>query len=477
MAQYPNEAPPEYSISDPQPKSPKWIWWSRKRVWVPTLLIIVLVLFGIIFGAVYGVKQSQLENAERDRDQLLAAMNWTSSASSSRGYYPTGTSSYYPYPTPAPADPSAPLLTAQGNVPRDISAAAEAPQLLVWNLRDEGRLWKSESGSSESWEVYHGRRFLFAPVSVGTGDFRARNLKQTAVSVDAISGRIVYMHYHDGQWGDWQELEFAAQFLRRPAVISRAQDRVDILNVDREGHLWIVSYDGSSWSEWTELGTDISGEVSATSWGEDRIDVFAKNGEVVIHKYWNVDPGWAEDWYDLGDPSGGWFSEVRDERGSPLAASWRNGDDGVIDVFMTRGTSQHKIFQHGEWSDWLIVSASHEGGEFVNTQSIVQGRGGENKPRAHIISRGTDNCIHYIAHNGTDWGWWDYLWCNKDNVGNELYYPTEFMPTSMVAMENGNLELVVKNLLGDVLRQLLFTPVDDDRLWNNDDWTSMGQPL
>lgn len=311
---------------------------------------------------------------------------------------------------------------------------------------------------------------------MGTGDFRARNEKQTAVSVDAISGRIVYMHYHDGQWEDWQELEFGAQFLRRPAVISRAQDRVDVLALDSEGHLWIVSYDGSSWSEWTELGADINGEVSATSWGENRIDVFANNWKSIMHKYWNEETGWAENWDDLGDPGNGGPDQPGREPGSPLAASWRNGDDGVIDVFVSQGSSRHKMFQSGQWSDWLIVSASHEGSEFAHTQSIVEGLGGENEPFAHIISRGTNDCIHYITHNGTDWGLWNYLWCNEDDLGDELLYPTEFMPTSMVIMENGNLELVVKSLLGDVLRLLLFTPVEDHRPWKNEDWTNLGQP-
>ena len=93
--------------------------------------------------------------------------------------------------------------------------------------------------------------------------------------------------------------------------------------------------------------------------------------------------------------------------------SWREPEgDGVIEVVVNAGSTLHKLFSHGTWSDWNTVYASHEGYEFPDTQSIAKGDGVDGHPFAHLISRGMDNCIHYNAFNGTDWDFWNYLWCN-----------------------------------------------------------------
>lgn len=357
----------------------------------------------------------------------------------------------------------------QGQVPRDISATVGAPGLLLWDLGSDNKLYRVEQGGS--WEAYPDRQFLFTPVSVSTSD-----VTQMAVSVDAISGRIVYMHFYDGQWDNWRELEFAAQFLRRPAVISRAQGKVDVVNVDKNGYVWIISYDGTQWSEWTGLGDKVYSEVAATTWGENRIDVFAKHGENVLHKHWSSESGWAGAWDDLGDPWEKYYHEPGETSGSPLAVSWRNGEDGVIDVYMTYHGNSHKMFRNGAWSDWITISASHEGYEFIDTQSIARGDGQDGRPFAHLISRGTDDGIHYIAHNGTDWGSWDYLWIAK---GLHLDYPTQFMATFIAGGGSGNIELVAKDLEGNVLRlEVAGTGPTDEWVYesSNDKWENWSKP-
>ncbi|KAJ4381531.1 hypothetical protein N0V86_002891 [Didymella sp. IMI 355093] len=328
---------------------------------------------------------------------------------------------------------------------------------------------RKEQGGS--WEVYSDRKFLFAPVTASTSD-----TMQTAVSVDATSGRIVYMHFHEGQWGTWQELEFAAVFLRRPAVISRAHNSVDIINVDGDGHVWIVSYDGTQWSTWTELGDKIYSEVAATTWGEDRIDVFAKQGENVLHKSWSSESGWAGEWDNLGDPWEKYYHDPRDSSGSPLTASWRDGDDGVIDVYMAREGqgSSHKTFRNGAWSDWKGMLASHEGYEFAETQSIARGDGQDDRPFAYLLSRGTDDCIHHNAHNGTDWGSWVMMWCAKER---SLDYPTQYMPTFIAGGGSGGVELVARDIPGNVMRlEVSGRPQQSDWVWDtgNDKWENWG---
>jgi hypothetical protein len=347
----------------------------------------------------------------------------------------------------------------------------------LWDLRAEGKLWRKENGGP--WEAYADRQFLVAPVTVSTGEGT-----QIAISVEAIHGRMLYMRFHDGQWDDWQELDFPAQFRRRPAVISRAQGKVDVFNVDFDAKLWIISYDGSAWSQWTELGDGINGDVAATTWAEDRIDVFAKYGDItnapVRHKHWTAESGWAGEWEDLGIPySSGWDSGAGPGASisSPLVASWCTPEGGcVIDVVINAGSSSHKTFQNGEWSDWIGMFASHEGLEFPDTQSIVRGDGVDGRPFAHLISRGTDNCIHHNAHNGTSWDFWNYIRCDERNINDGVDYPTEFLPT-FVASRDGTVEVMARDLDGNFLKySFLGTPAEWVYKDGNSKWENLGRP-
>lgn len=234
-----------------------------------------------------------------------------------------------------------------------------------------------EAGLRRRMEVYPDRQFLVSPITI-----RTSASTQTAVSVNALNGRIVYMHFRDGTWGEWQELDFAAGFLRRPAVVSRAQGKIDVVNVDSDGYVWVVSYDGENWSDWTELGSEFTSDIAATSLGEDRIDVFGKRGLTVLHKQWTSDSGWAQDWEDLGDAFAN-TSPLNDESSasSPLVVSWRDAaGDTIIDVVINHGGSSHKLFSNGAWSEWTGMFASHEGVEFPDTQSIVRSDGADSRP-------------------------------------------------------------------------------------------------
>ncbi|KAJ8109162.1 hypothetical protein OPT61_g7662 [Boeremia exigua] len=500
-APQPLAAPRPFAAVPPAEQS-RW----EKKPRAVYLIVIGLAIFAILFGAIFGSRrESQTTQSERDRayqgygatpttyysyrgpsttrpyygwatstrpysgwvTSTRRPYNWITSTLqdgvvTSYGLYSSPTQSPFPYPTPGAT------LQDQGKVPKDLSVAV-GPDLALWDLRSGGQLWYMYL--DQSWTLTKYRTFLVAPVAVRTGE-----KTQTAVSIDASDGQMIYNHYSNGVWGPWQDLEFPAQFLRRPAVVSRAEGRVDVINVDNEGHVWIVSYDGESWSEWTELGDNAIGDASATSWGEDRIDVFVKNGETYRHKYWAAGSGWANDWENLGDPFANVWSEPNDYNSSPLAVSWLEGDEGVIDLFMTRGSSEHKMYRNGAWGDWQGLPASHEGLEFQDTQSIVKGSGLDGQPRAHMISRGTDNCVHYISHNGIAWDRWTYLWCNEDETDSNVYYPTQFLPTAVALHDTGNLEVIIRDLKGNVWRQMLDTPVDPNRSWSNDDWNTLGQP-
>ncbi|KAF2994387.1 hypothetical protein E8E13_002379 [Curvularia kusanoi] len=462
-AAFGDEALPPYSVHDSVDaqhvaRDPTWKRWLRKRFWIPTSVLVLLVVFGAIFGTVMGVKASK---------------------SSSHSYSPTPpaysastTYGWYPYPSPSSStSPDSSILQPQ-KVPRDISLAAVSPDnLLFWDLREGSTLWKKE-GSAGSWSIASDRKFLVAPVSILTGAS-----SHIAVSVDASSGHIVYQFFREGKWDDWQRLEFDTRFERRPAVVSRVEGGVDVAGVTAAGHVWLISYDGSQWSEWTDLGHDITSEVSATSWGPDRLDVFGKRGKTVMHRSWTAASGWTQDWEDLGNPWESYYTD-NDLSSAPLAVSWQEegAQTGVLDVFMTRQGSEHKTLRNNQWSDWTTMYASHEGYEFPDTQSLVKGDGVDGRPFAHLVSRGTSNCIHYNVHNGTNWGFWDYLWCYEGSRTTD--YPTQFMPTYLVNAGDGKVELVARDSEDNYIKLRIPGDGKEDLEWPGpkDLWENLGQP-
>ena len=80
--------------------------------------------------------------------------------------------------------------------------------------------------------------------------------------------------------------------------------------------------------------------VCATSWGDDRIDIFYKStDDVLCHRYWNG-INWSEEKFLGGDL-----------RGTPAACS--SGPDR-IDIF-ARGTDNalwYIWWDGNNWSDW-----------------------------------------------------------------------------------------------------------------------------
>jgi Repeat of unknown function (DUF346) len=103
---------------------------------------------------------------------------------------------------------------------------------------------------------------------------------------------------------------------------------------------------GDMWSEWEDLGGELASAPSVASWGERRLDVFAKgeNGHL-MHKHWN-----GEDWSDWRDLGGRLIS-------APAAVSWV---PDRIDVVVRGHDFQlaHKRWNGQEWSDWRDLGES-----------------------------------------------------------------------------------------------------------------------
>ena len=63
---------------------------------------------------------------------------------------------------------------------------------------------------------------------------------------------------------------------------------MQVFSVFGDGQLWSIYWDGAAWHEWHAMGGELVGQPAASSWGADRIDVFAngRDGEL-WHIWWN----------------------------------------------------------------------------------------------------------------------------------------------------------------------------------------------
>ena len=55
-----------------------------------------------------------------------------------------------------------------------------------------------------------------------------------------------------------------------------------------DGQLWNRYWDGSAWHPWESLGGELTGNPAASSWGADRIDVWAPGIDGHLwHRWWD----------------------------------------------------------------------------------------------------------------------------------------------------------------------------------------------
>jgi concanavalin A-like lectin/glucanase superfamily protein len=177
-----------------------------------------------------------------------------------------------------------------------------------------------------------------------------------------------------------------------PAVSSRGPNRLDVFACGQNGHLWIVKWNGQTWSKWEDLGSGrLTSSPAAVSWDEHRIDVFVRgHDDQLAHKHWTSTGGWS-----------GWDSLGGRLTSAPAVASW---GPNRLDVFMRghQGQLVHKRWsQPAGWGPWDDL-----GGRLTSAPAAVSW--GEN--RIDVFVRGHEGQLahkRWSAHAG--WGNWDDL--------------------------------------------------------------------
>jgi surface antigen len=171
--------------------------------------------------------------------------------------------------------------------------------------------------------------------------------------------------------------------------------RIDIFARGSHGDLIHTFYDQSTggWSNtWESLGGGILGTPSAVSWYAGRIDVFVRGADNHLWQRTYTNTGGWTQWVNLGGTLGS----------SPTAVSWGNGR---IDIFArgTGGDLIHTFYDQstGGWSNtWASL-----GGGIQNAPSAVSW--GTNE--LEVYSEGTDGHLWSTTYDPTN-GWvWSYV--------------------------------------------------------------------
>jgi hypothetical protein len=219
-------------------------------------------------------------------------------------------------------------------------------------------------------------------------------------------------HVH-GHWSGWEDL--LGQLTSAPAAASWQENRLDCFVRGTKNHMWHKSWDGAAWSVWVDLGGppappivagdhllalvahpvgpmvsfgELASAPAAVSWGQDRIDCFARGTDQHLwHKWWDGS-AW-HGWEDLGGTLAS----------APAVASW---GPNRLDCFVQGPANHlwHKWWDGAAWSTWEDL-----GGDLTSAPAVASAT----KNRLECFVRGTDNHLWRAGWNGSDWSTWEDL--------------------------------------------------------------------
>ncbi|MEV4316753.1 S8 family serine peptidase [Actinocrispum sp. NPDC049592] len=250
-------------------------------------------------------------------------------------------------------------------------------------VRDNATLWRADGPFTIGSAKFNDARGYMPR---GVDDVRAYNVALSATAV-----RDLYSSYQtppaiplppagDAQhWYGWDSPD--GNLTSAPAVTSWGSNRLDVFAKGANNVLYHRAYDGS-WSEWESLGDGLASSPAAVAWGPGRFDLFARGYDnALYHKAF--DGAW-HDWESLG---GGM-------QYAPAVASWA---PGRLDVFVTGtdGALYHKPYD-GQWRDWARLGGTLTAGPSAVSWGI---------DRIDIVGRGTDNALYHTGWNAGWFGW------------------------------------------------------------------------
>ena len=139
-----------------------------------------------------------------------------------------------------------------------------------------------------------------------------------------------------------------------------------------------------------DVGGNITSAPAAVSWGENRLDVFARGSSgQLMHEVFNN--WWDTNWLDMG-------GDIKADS-DPAAIQ---GAAHAIDVFVrwTDGTLRQKYYSASTWSQWVTVDV--EGTTLTSDVAVCS-------PETNFLfmaARGSDGAVWYATCDSGTWSTW-----------------------------------------------------------------------
>jgi hypothetical protein len=174
------------------------------------------------------------------------------------------------------------------NTKTDSLATTIQPIVHKWSAAD---VW---GPSQTGWETVSG-----VPMSTYATTWGANHLD--IIGVDA-AGVVMHKWWDGSAWlpsSGWETLTGASTRAARPFAISWGANRLDIfVRASASNYIFQKTWNGTTWSNWLNIGGAGYGDVVGTSWASGRIDLFENRTNGVYHKAfingaWSPSPlGW-----------------------------------------------------------------------------------------------------------------------------------------------------------------------------------------
>lgn len=239
-------------------------------------------------------------------------------------------------------------------------------------------------------------------------------LRITSIGM-GVCGSVTPQFFFCNQFAEWNCIQsppgeyserLEGNFSSGLAVSSWSANRLDIVGRSGENTYLHKAWTGASWypsiTKWSDFGGNFSSAPATISWGPNRLDIFGVDAETgsVKHKYWNGDswiPNGVE-WEDLG---GGPFV------GDLTVSSWGEGRFDVWAASKKDGQLNHLFWDGAAYQGWEEM-----GGNFKTAPSVVHWDVGKIDIVGLFDGDGGDTHYHSKAYDGNNWypgfeGWFD----------------------------------------------------------------------
>lgn len=231
------------------------------------------------------------------------------------------------------------------------------------------------------------------PVFSGPGATFRKGTEVLDIFVKGDSSHLLHRTWKAAQgWSNW--LDLGGNITSQPAVVSRTSNSIDVFAKGTGNNLlhryWV---DGTGWAAWQNLGGNITSAPTVASRDQNFMNVFAKSStNSLAHLGWNNNAAGWETWEDLG-------GSIQD---APAAISRQFIS---INVFC-RGTGN--TLKHISWSSGLSWSAWEDlGGNITSSPAVVC----RVYTTLNVFAKGAGNNLVHLGWNGSAIGWetWENL--------------------------------------------------------------------